>query len=67
METLIIHTENDKIKIIKDFLASIDVSFDLVTDKETPYNKAFIEKMDNSIIEAKEGNVKYIKTDDLWK
>lgn len=67
METLIIHTENDEIKIIKDFLASIDVSFDLVTDKETPYNKAFIEKMDNSIIEAKEGNVKYIKTDDLWK
>jgi len=67
METLIIHTENDKIKIIKDFLASINVNFDVVTDKETPYNKAFIEKMDKSIFEAKEGNVKYIKTDDLWK
>lgn len=67
METLIIHSESEKVKMIKDFLASIGVSFSLVTDEETPYNKAFIEKMDKSITEAKEGKVKYIKTEDMWK
>lgn len=36
-------------------------------NEDTPYNKAFMQKLDESIREAKEKRISFIKTEDLWK
>lgn len=70
MKTLIIHTEDDKIQIIKDFLNSIKVKFETQTiskETESPYDPEFVAKIEKSRQQLKEGKVTRIKTEDLWK
>jgi len=71
MKTLIIHTEDDKIQIIKDFLNSIKVKFETKTtsreEEESPYDPQFVAKIERSRQQLKEGKVTRIKTEDLWK
>jgi len=70
METLIIHTEAEKVEIIKEFLNSIKVKFEISTDKsdtESPYNPEFVAKIERSRQQAKEGKGRIIKIEDLWK
>lgn len=70
MQTLIIHTEDDKIQIIKDFLNSIKVKFESKTtskEEESPYDPEFVAKIERSRQQLKEGKVTRIKIEDLWK
>jgi hypothetical protein len=70
MKTLIIHTEDDKVQIIKDFLNSIKVKFETkITSKEedSPYDPEFVAKIERSRQQLKEGKVTRIKIEDLWK
>ncbi|WP_396168625.1 DUF2683 family protein [Flavobacterium sp.] len=70
MKTLIIHTEDDKIQIIKDFLDSIKVKFETKTisnEEEHLYDPEFVAKIERSRQQLKEGNVTRIKMEDLWK
>lgn len=70
MKTLIIHTEDDKIQIIKDFLNSIKVKFETQTtskEEESPYDPEFVAKIEKSRQQLKEGKVTRIKIEDLWK
>lgn len=70
MKTLIIHTEDDKIQIIKDFLNSIKVKFETKTtskEEHSPYDPEFVAKIERSRQQLKEGKVTRIKIEDLWK
>ena len=70
MKTLIIHTEDDKIQIIKDFLNSIKVKFETKTtsnEEESTYDPQFVAKIERSRQQLKEGKVTRIKIEDLWK
>ena len=70
MKTLIIHTEDDKIQLIKDFLNSIKVQFETQTTskpEDIPYDPEFVAKIERSRQQLKEGKVTRIKIEDLWK
>lgn len=70
METLIIHTEKDKLQLIKDFLESIKVKFETKTaskDEESPYNPEFVAKIRKSEEDYKNGKIHKIHLDDIWK
>lgn len=70
METLIIRTEAEKVEIIKEFLNSIKVKFEISTDQsdtESPYDPEFVAKIERSRQQAKEGKGRIIKIEDLWK
>lgn len=70
METLIIHTETNKLNLIKDFLKSIQVKFEtksVSTVDESPYDPEFVAKIERSRQQLKEGKVTRIKIEDLWK
>jgi hypothetical protein len=79
MKTLIIHTEDDKIQIIKDFLNSIKVKFETkassnIADtsvseltKQSPYDPAFVAKIKESEQDYKNGKIHKINLDDIWK
>ena len=51
METLIIHTETDKINAIATLLKAFDISFEIKKTKEKPYDPEFV-KM---VLEARKG------------
>jgi hypothetical protein len=67
METIIIHSESNKINGIIAFLEAFDVSFERKTTTENNYNSEFVSKIERSKQQAKEGKVTTIKTEDLWK
>lgn len=70
MKTLIIHTEDDKVQIIKDFLNSIKVKFETkITTKEedSPYDPEFVAKIRQSEEDYKNGKIHRINLDDIWK
>ncbi len=70
MKTLIIHTEDDKVQLIKDFLNSIKVKFETKTTSkkdESPYNPEFVAKIERSRQQLKEGKGRIVKIEDLWK
>ena len=70
MKTLIIHTEDDKIQIIKDFLNSIKVKFETKTtsrEDESPYDPEFVAKIKKSQEDYKNGKTHKINLDDIWK
>lgn len=70
MKTLIIHTEDDKIQIIKDFLNSIKVKFETKTtskEDESLYDPEFVAKIERSRQQLKEGKGRIVKIEDLWK
>jgi len=67
METLIIHSESNKINGIIELLKAFDVSFERKTIIENTYNAAFVSKIERSKQQAKEGKITTIKTEDLWK
>ena len=70
METIIIHTEKDKLQLIKDFLESIKVKFETKTTskkEDSPYDPEFVAKIERSRQQLKEGKVTRIKIEDLWK
>lgn len=70
MKTLIIHTEDDKAQIIKDFLNSIKVKFESKTtskEEDSPYDPEFVAKIRQSEEDYKNGKIHKINLDDIWK
>jgi hypothetical protein len=70
MQTLIIHTEDDKVQIIKDFLNSIKVKFENKTtsiEKNSPYDPEFVAKIRQSEEDFKNGKIHKVNLDDIWK
>ena len=73
METIIIKANKKQSKIVKAFLETQDVKFDISTTKkkdkesESPYDPAFVERILRSSQQAKEGKGRIIKLEDLWK
>ncbi len=67
MKTLIIHTEDDKAQLIKDFLKSIKVTFETKIVEESPYDPEFVAKIRKSEEDYKNGKVHRINLDDVWK
>lgn len=55
METLIIHTEGRKLKLIKELLKEMGVGFETAKDTKSPYNPAFVEKIKQRKADADKG------------
>lgn len=62
MQTLIIHSENKKIKVIKTILRALDVNFETETEKESLYS--IIEK---SREDKKLGRLKTVNPQNIWE
>ena len=63
METLIIHTETDKINAIATLLKAFDISFEIKKTKEKPYDPEFV-KM---VLEARKGKRIRINPENVWE
>lgn len=62
METLIIHTEGEKLKTIKNLLKLLDVKYEKKKEKST-YNPEFVKK----ILERSQNNNETITFDENYK
>ena len=70
MKTLIIHTEEDKVQIIKDFLNSIKVKFETKTSstEESVYSDDFNQMMKQGDLDIKKGKGSKVSfNDSVWK
>lgn len=67
MQTLIVHSDDNKIDALKNFLKAFGISFEVAEDESSPYNPDFVAKIEESKADYKAGRYKSIKTDDLWK
>ena len=60
METLIIHTETEKLTVIKSFLEELNITFEVkkkkVKKKDRPYDPEFVKKILEGMEEYKKGN-----------
>ncbi|MDT0651122.1 DUF2683 family protein [Autumnicola edwardsiae] len=66
METFKIHTKNkEESKAVKAVLKALKIPFESI--EESPYKSKFVDKIKRSEAEAREGKLKTIKTEDLWK
>jgi hypothetical protein len=64
METLIIHTEGEKLKALKKLLKVMGVKFEMKNEKKSPYNTEFVDMVLKSA-SSKEGRV--IDPNNLWE
>ena len=69
METIIIHTEAEKLKVITEFLKLIKVKFEISSNNEKSiYPAEFNEMIKQGDIDIKEGRGKAVNFDDeIWK
>lgn len=69
METLIIHTETEKLTALKSFLAEMNITFEVkkpkVKKKERPYDPEFVKKILESMEEYQKGN--YVELTEEYK
>jgi hypothetical protein len=62
METLIIHTEKEKLSALKDFLKEMNITFEVKKSRSTankdksPYDPEFVNKIKQSTEEYEKGN-----------
>lgn len=64
MKTIIVHAEKDKAQKIIEFLESINVSFEAF-DGNSPYDPAFVKKIENSQKQYEKGKLTSIAKEDL--
>jgi hypothetical protein len=62
METLIIHTEGEKLKTIKNLLKLLDVKYEKKKEKST-YNPAFVKK----ILDSKNEKTIEVTSKNVWE
>jgi len=63
---LIAHPSNaNELGVIKAFFEALKIKFEVA--KESPYNPAFVAKIEKSRKQAKEGKTVKIDLDDIWK
>ncbi len=55
METLIIHTEGRKLKLIKQLLKELGIDFETTKETTSPYNPDFVAKIMQRKADADEG------------
>lgn len=70
MKTLIIHTEDDKVQIIKDFLNSIKVKFESKNsiNNESIYSPEFNDMIKKGDLDIKDGKGSKVDFNDaVWK
>ena len=61
-----IHPENsDQMKAIKAVKKALNVGFE--TTKDSPYNKAFVEKIKQSRKQYQAGKSRKVSLDEIWK
>ena len=69
METLIIHTEKEKLSALKSFLEEMNITFEVkkskVKKEDSPYDPAFVKKILDSMQQYKEGN--YVQLTEQYK
>lgn len=69
METLIIHTETEKLKALKSFLEEKNITFEVKKQKDKkkdrPYYPEFVKKIQESMEDYKKGN--YIELTEEYK
>lgn len=66
METLLIHPENsEQMKAIKAVLKALNIGFE--STRESPYNKAFVEKIKQSRKHYLAGKTRKVSLDEIWK
>ncbi len=63
METLIIHTEGRKLKLIKQLLKELGIDFETTKETTSPYNPEFVEK----IMLEKDEPEQPLKASSLWE
>jgi hypothetical protein len=63
METLIIRTEGEKLKAIKQLLKAMEVAFETKKEK-SPYDPEFVKMVKES---AKRGDYKVVDPANLWE
>jgi hypothetical protein len=66
MQTLIIHSEDKKIKAIKAFLKAFEVSFE-EKKADISYSPEFVAKIKRGDEDVLNGNTTKITLDDIWK
>lgn len=68
MDALLIPTETKNIDKIIDFLKSLKVNFEKINNVEdSVYSKEFQKLLDESIEQSKEGKVRKVTLDEIWK
>ncbi len=74
METLIIHTENEKLTALKAFLEEMNITFEVKKPKSSskkedrPYDPEFVKKILERTENYKKGNYIVINdVNDIWK
>lgn len=68
METLIVRPKNkEQLAALKTFMTAFKISFQENKDDKINYNPEFVEKIQRSEKDFKEGKFKVVKTEDLWK
>lgn len=62
METLIIHTEGEKLKTIQNLLKLLDIKFEKKKEK-SPYNQEFV----NKILNTKNEKTIVVNSKNVWE
>ncbi len=63
METIIIHTEGSKLKLIKQLLKELGISFEVGSKSKSPYNQEFVAKIQKA---KKESSIS-VTAESLWE
>ena len=63
MKTIIIHTDDDKAKALKQFLEAFEVGYQVEEQDESPYNKEFVKK----ILSTKNESSTRINPENPWE
>lgn len=65
IETLIVRTEKQKLKAVKEVLKNLNIPFEITSDRM--YNQAFEEKLRKSDESFSKGDFTVITLENLWK
>ena len=63
METIIIHTDNEKAIALKQFLEAFEVDYQVEEHDKSPYNREFVKK----IFSTKKEKSTRINPDNIWE
>lgn len=63
METIIIHTEGSKLKLVKHLLKELGISFEVSSEGKSPYNQEFVAKIQKA---KKESSIS-VTAENLWE
>ena len=72
METLIIHTEKEKLTALKDFLKELNITFEVKKPKslskkrEKPYDPEFVKMILERMEGEKQGNTIKLRSEERW-